>query len=188
MTLLIIGLLIWSIAHFAPLAAPGPRAKLNDALGAGPARGVMAVAILVGLVLMVIGYRASPYEELYLLPGWATHLNNLMMMFSVLLFGAARSPNFVSHRLRHPMLRGTLAWAAAHLLVNGDVASVVLFGGLAAWAVACIILSNRRDGAWERPGPGDRKSNIKLVVISGAVYIAIVLVHSFALGYPTFPQ
>lgn len=188
MTLMIFGLALWSAAHLFPAATPAGRQNLTNMLGEFRAKALIAAVILAGLVLMVIGYRASPYQELYLLPGWATHLNNLLMMASVLLFGSARSENMVSHRLRHPMLRGVLSWAVAHLLVNGDVASVVLFGGLAVWAVASIILSNRRDGAWERPGPGDRAANIKVVAISGVVYVAIVLVHSFVLGYPTFPQ
>jgi uncharacterized membrane protein len=140
----------------------------------------MAGLILSGLILTVLGYRAAPYEALYTPPGWAVHLNNLMMLGAVLLMGAAKRANMISHRLRHPMLTGVIVWAAAHLLVNGDLASALLFGGMAVWAVASMALANRR--------PGDRKANVKLVVISGVVYVAIVLIHSFALGVPTFPH
>jgi uncharacterized membrane protein len=188
MALLIFGVLVWSAAHLFPVAAPAARARLAERFGAHPAKGMMAGLILCGLILMVLGYRAAPYDALFTPPGWALHLNNLLMLIAVLLMGAAKRANMISHRLRHPMLTGVIVWAAAHMLVNGDLASAILFIGMAVWAVASMLLANRRDGAWSRPGPGDTKTNIKLVVISGVVYVAIVLIHSFVLGVPTFPQ
>jgi len=188
MALLICGVLVWSAAHLFPVAAPAARAGLTERLGVPRAKGMMAGLILSGLILMVLGYRAAPYEALFTPQGWAIHLNNLLMLIAVLLMGAAKRANMISHRLRHPMLTGVIIWAFAHLLVNGDLASAILFGGMAVWAVASMLLANRRDGAWSRPGPGDRKANIKLVAISVAVYVAIVLIHSFVLGVPTFPQ
>jgi len=187
MALLLCGVLIWSAAHLFPVAAPAARAGLTERMGAKGTKGAMAGLILGGLILMILGYRAAPYEALYTPPGWAVHLNNLLMMLAVLLMGAAKRANLVSHRLRHPMLTGVIVWAFAHLLVNGDLASAILFGGMAVWAVLSMLFENRRDGAWKRPGPGDRATNIRLFVISGAVYLGIVLIHSFVLGVPTFP-
>jgi uncharacterized membrane protein len=187
MALLIFGLAIWSAAHLFGVVAPAARAGLTGKLGEHRAKGMMAGVILSGVVLMVLGYRITDYVALYTPPAWAVHLNNLLMLISVLMFGAAKRANMISHRLRHPMLTGMIVWAVAHLLVNGDLASMILFGGLAVWAVASMALANRRDGAWERPGSGDMKTNVKLVVISAVVYVVIVLIHSFALGYPTFP-
>lgn len=187
MALLILGLAIWSAAHLFGAVAPAARAQLTGKLGEHRAKGMMAGVILSGVILMVLGYRMTDYVALWTPPGWAVHLNNLLMLFAVLLMGAAKRANMISHRLRHPMLTGVIVWAIAHLLVNGDLASAVLFGGLGVWAVISMPLANRRDGGWERPGPGDAKTNVKLGVISVAVYIAIVVIHSFVLGYPTFP-
>ncbi len=188
MALLICGVLVWIAAHLFGAVAPAARAGLTGRWGEQRAKGVMAGAILSGLILMILGYRAAPYEALYTPAGWTLHLNNLLMLIAVLLMGAAKRPNMISHRLRHPMLTGVIVWAIGHLLVNGDLASAILFGGLALWAIVSMPLINQRDGAWERPGPGDRAANIKLVVISGVVFVAIVLIHSFVLGVYTFPQ
>lgn len=187
MSLLILGLMVWTFAHVFKRAMPGARAALADRLGAGPARGVMALAILAGLVLIVIGFRSAPFIPIYQPPSWGIHLNNLLMFGAVMLFGAGRSKGHARALLRHPMLTGVVVWAVAHLLVNGDEASLILFGWMAAWAVASMALVNAREPAWIRPAPGPWSGDARLVVIAAVIYAVIATVHTL-LGYWPFPQ
>ena len=83
------------------------------------------------------------------------------------------------------MLTGVIVWSIAHLLVNGDTPSIVLFGGLAVWALAEMLIINRSDGAWIRPEPGSLVSDAKLVVIASILYAIIVAIHGW-LGYGVF--
>ena len=187
MTLLLLGIALWSVAHFFRRLAPAGHAGLVGRLGPGPARGVVAVVIAVGLVLIVIGFRLAPIEPLYDPPGWGIHLNNLMMLAAVALFGMGMSKGRARAWLRHPMLTAVIIWALAHLLVNGDVASVLLFGGMLLWAGAEIAVINANAPAWVRPVPGPASGDIRLVVITLVVFGVIVAIHS-GLGYPPFPR
>ena len=81
------------------------------------------------------------------------------------------------------MLTSVKVWALAHLLVNGDLASVILFGGLLAWAVVDVILINRMEPAWVRPAKGPVLNDVIYVVVSAVLFGVIVFVHGW-LGYP----
>jgi uncharacterized membrane protein len=116
------------------------------------------------------------------------HLNNLLMLLAVFVIDARYFNSFVRHRLRHPMLTGVKIWALAHLLVNGDLASIVLFGGMLGWAVVAMIGSNRRDGEWQRPPAGDRAGLIKHVVFAAVIFAVIIGIHGPLLGVYPFPQ
>lgn len=177
MSLLIIGLMLWTVAHFFKRVAPNARAGLNDKLGEGGARGLMTVLILASVVMMVIGYRAAPVDIVYDVPDWGVPVNNTLMLVAVALMGMGSSKGRARSWLRHPMLMGLLVWAAAHLLVNGDLASIVLFNGLAAWALISMSLINLREGPWERPEPGPVSSDVKWLVISAVVFVVIAGLH-----------
>lgn len=184
MTLIFIGLLLWIAAHFFKRIMPNARAAMDDRMGAGPARGVMAVLILLSVVLMIIGYRGHEAAQVYAPMAGVGHLNNLLMVISVILFGMSGSKGRLGTMLRHPMLLGVLVWACAHLLVNGDMASVVLFGGMGVWAIMQIMLINAQE-AWERPARGPASGDAKLLVISTVVFTVIVSIH-IAVGYNPF--
>ncbi|MEL6677534.1 MAG: NnrU family protein [Pseudomonadota bacterium] len=177
MTLLILGVALWWGAHVFKRLAPAPRAALQERLGDG-SKGVFAVLLLGSIVLMTIGYRQAEFVNVWFPPAWTTHLNNLLMLFAVLLFGLSSSKGRSRAWLRHPMLLGFITWAVAHLLVNGDLASVVLFGGLGMWAVLSIFLINAQDGAWNRPEPGPIKGDIRVMVISLVVFLVIAGIHA----------
>lgn len=145
MGLLIAGLALWWIAHLFKRVAPGPRANLGDA-----GKGVVAALLLVAVVLMVIGYRRAEVVPVYTPLAGMGHLNNLLMLVSLFLFGVGGTKGTLYTRMRHPMLWGTVIWAGSHLLVNGDQASLVLFGGIAIWALVAMALINR-SGPWLRP-------------------------------------
>lgn len=181
MTLLILGILLWVAGHFFKRALPDLRVGMGNA-----GKGVSAVVILGGLVLMIIGYRQAFTELSYMPPSWGIHLNNLLMLIAVILFGMGSSKGRMRSWLRHPMLTGVVVWAVAHLLVNGDWASVVLFGSMAVWALAEMVVINAKSPAWERPAPGPVSGDVRLIVISLVVFGVIAAIHAW-LGYWPFP-
>ncbi len=178
---LILGLALWIGAHWFKRLAPGARARMGN-----PARAVEAVLIAVGLVLIIIGYRGTDYIHVYAPPEWTVHLNNLMMLVAVGLLGSAHSKSRLRGRLRHPMLTAVIVWSVAHLLVNGDLASVILFGTLGLWAVISIAMINRADPAPARWTGGTLAGDIRLAVITLVVFAAITGIH-IALGVWPFP-
>jgi uncharacterized membrane protein len=187
MTLLVLGLLLWIGAHTFPRLAPSASSGVTASLGAGPSKGLSAGIIGLGLVLMVVGYSSAPFTAIYDPPAWTIHLNNLMMLAAVGLFGMGRSKGRARAWLRHPMLTGVVVWAVAHLLVNGDLASLVLFGGLGVWAIGSMVLINATAGPWQHPEPGPLSGDIRLVVIAVVLFAVIAAIHSW-LGYWPFPQ
>lgn len=186
MSLLATGLALWSVFHLFHRLWPARRSRIEQRMGQGPAKGLMAAGIGLGLIFMVIGVRGAEFVPVYTPPPWTVHLNNLLMLVAVGLFGMGHSRGRAKTWFRHPMLLSVIVWAVAHLLVNGDLASIVLFGVLAAWAIASILIINAQDGPWERPAPGPVKSDIRLVIITLVVFGVVAMIHAW-LGYWPFP-
>ena len=184
MTLLILGLVLWTAAHFLKRAAPGVRASMQDRMG-DASKGVIAVLLLASVALMVIGYRGADTTFLWGRSAATTGINNLMMLVAVALYGLGSSKSRLRGRMRHPMLWGTVIWAAAHLLVNGDVASIVLFGGLALWALAEMQVINRAVPDYVPYEGGSAAGDLRLGIISLVVYAVIAGIHTW-LGYNPF--
>lgn len=160
---LVLGVALWSAAHLWKRLAPGHRAGFGD-----KGKGLATLGILAGVALMVLGYRGAEEVHLWSPPAFLTHVNNLLMLLAVYLFVASGMKTLITRSIRHPQLTGFKAWAVAHLLVNGDLASLILFGGLLAWAVASVILINRAQPAWTRP---ERSTPVRE---AGAVVGAVV--------------
>lgn len=180
MTWLVLGLLLWSGAHLFKRLAPGARAAMGDA-----GRGVVALVSLAGIVLMVVGYRQAGGAVYWGRGPMLTGVNNLLMLASVYLFAAAGMKTALARRMRHPMLTAVMLWAVAHLLVNGDTPSFVLFGGLLIWAMAEVIAINRAEPGWTPPPPAGTGREVGAGVGAVAVFAVIALAHSW-LGYPVF--
>lgn len=187
MILLILGLLLWSFAHLFMRVFPEARADLAARLGPGGARGLFALVLVVAVVLMVVGFRQAPFVPLYSPPPWTIHVNNLLMLIAVALMGAGQSKGRARSWFRHPMLLGVTVWGVAHLLVNGDAASVVLFGGMIVWATVNMQIINRREGPWVRPEPGPISGDIRLLVIAVVLFAIIAGIHAW-LGVWPFPR
>lgn len=162
--LLIGGVLIWSYSHLMKRITPGFRASLGDNAG----KGLASVLTIVSIILMVIGYRGAEPVILWTSPAFLTHLNNLLMLIAVFLLLQGYSRGMLRSKIRHPMLNAVKTWAIAHLLVNGDLASVILFGGLFAWALFDMIKINRMTGPWQRPAAGP--------VINDVLYFGVALI------------
>ncbi|WP_368185145.1 NnrU family protein [Aestuariibius sp. HNIBRBA575] len=181
MVLLILGVALWWAAHLFKRVAPERRAAMGEK-GAAP----VAIAIVLAIVLMVIGYRSWASPHIWFPQLWLTHVNNTLMILSVLLFGMASTSGRLRGKLRHPMLMGFGTWCLAHLLVNGDLASIILWGGLWAWAITEVKVINAKEPNWDRPEPGTAKGDVKLVVISLAVFGVITAIHGW-IGPSPFP-
>lgn len=177
MTLLIIGLLAWFGLHLFPLVAPGTRAGLLAKIGVAY-KGAFALATVGAVALMTIGYQQAPYVDVWTPPAFLTHLNNLLMVLAVLIFIAGsfkQSP--VLRFTRHPQLNGLKTWAVAHLFVNGDLASILLFGGLLVWGVVAMIATNKRDGKPPRDLAPTMAGLVVHLVATIVVTIAVIAAH-----------
>ena len=174
MTWLVLGLLLWVGGHLFKRVLPGQR----DALGKW-GRPLVAVVLVVGIVLMVVGYRGIEDIPLYALPIWAWYLNNLLMLVALFMLDAGRVKGLVRTRIRHPMLLGVIIWSAAHLLVNGDLAALILFGGLGAWALLEMAIISRAEGPWQAPAKGTILNDGKVALIAVVLYALIVGVHDW---------
>ncbi|MFD1195617.1 NnrU family protein [Seohaeicola saemankumensis] len=180
MFLLTLGVILWAAAHFFKRLAPGLRAPMGDR-----GKAVVAAAIVASLLMMIFGYRGADFIHVWAPPTWTVHLNNLMMLVAVFVYGMSATKGRLRGKMRHPQLTAVKIWAVAHLLVNGDLASIILFGGMLAWAVASVILINRSE-VWVRPAPGEAKKDILLVVITLVLFGVMTAIHAW-LGVWPFP-
>ncbi len=180
MILLTLGVLLWALAHYFKRFAPERRAALGN-----KGKGLVAVAIVVSLLMMIFGYRSADYIPVWSPPSWTVHLNNLMMLVAVFVYGMSATTGRLRGKLRHPQLTAVKIWAVAHLLVNGHLAAIILFGGLLAWAVGSVIMINRSE-PWVRPEPGEPKKDILLVVITLVLFAVMTAIHAW-LGVWPFP-
>ncbi len=186
MTILVAGLLVFLGIHTLTTLSE-PRAALIGRLGEGPYKGLYSLASAVGLVLIVWGfarYRSGGYVAVWDPPGWLHPVALVLMWLSFVALAAAYSPaGKIRGLLRHPMLAGVKAWALAHLLVNGDLGSILLFGGLLAWAVYDRISVKRR-GQTGAPA-SDVTAGDAIAVAAGTVaYAAMFWLHQLAFGVP----
>jgi uncharacterized membrane protein len=175
MTLLILGLILWTLTHYFKRLAPDARAKLGN-----PGKGIVAVLIVLSVVLMIIGYRGADFIPVWSPPSFFVHINNLLMVLALWVYGSSAAKGakaWPAYKTRHPQLLAVKIWAAAHLLVNGDLASILLFGGLLAWAVGSVILINRAEPNWTAPAPAGRPTYIRLAVISLVMLALISAIH-----------
>ena len=179
MLLLILGVLLWAYSHLMKRVTPGFRARLGD----GPGKGVASVLALLALYLMITGYRSADYIEVWPRIEVLKHINNLLMLIAVILLFMQANRGTLRTYLRHPMLTAVKTWALAHLLVNGDLASIILFGGMLAWAVVDVIMINRMEPPWVKPAKGPVINDVIYVALSLVGFGAIVWVHTW-MGYP----
>ncbi len=184
MALLYTGLLLWAITHLFPVLLPGHRERLLSRLGEGPYKGVFSLLVLGSVAAMVLGWRSSIPEIIYLPPAGLRQPGMALALLSILLMVASGAPSRLQRIVRHPQLSGLLLWCVAHLMINGDSRSVPLFGGLAIWATLTIISLNRRDGQWQRPDAPSWSREIVLLAITALVYAGLVFAHPWLAGVP----
>ncbi|KMO28683.1 NnrU family protein [Methylobacterium aquaticum] len=194
MLLLIAGLVLFLGTHAFTMAR-GPRAALIARVGEGPYKiGYSAVALL-GLVLLGYGYgqyRAHGYTDLWSPPVWTRHLALLLVLLAFISFAAAYLPGRIKAKAKHPMLLGVKIWATAHLLANGDLGSIILFGAILAWAVMARISAKRRDEVTSHGGTavasaGWRNDALAVVIGVAVWFVFARVLHPWLIGVAVWP-
>jgi len=187
---LIAGLVVFHGIHLVPTMT-GVRERLRARLGAGPYQGLFSLLSLLGLYLIVTGYAAtrtlgSANPQLFVPPGWTRHVVFLLMMISFVLLVAAYVPSRIRTAVKHPMLAAIKIWAFAHLLVRGDLASVLLFGSFLAYAVYDRISVKKRAAMGPLGTASGKPINDVIVVVGGLALYALFVgwAHGFLIGVP----
>ena len=181
--LLLLGIALWWGAHLFKRVMPMQRQSMGDA-GRGIVAGVLALSVL----LMVLGYRATDATVLWQLPAFAVHINNLLVLVAIFLMSPAPKRGRIASGLRHPMLTGFALWAIAHLLVNGDLPSLVLFGGLFLWSVITPRIINAAEPEWSAPqATGTYGKDVIFLAASVVLMGVIGFIHSWLGPWP-FPS
>ena len=150
MTQLILGLILFLGTHSVRIVADGWRTRCIEAWGEKAFKGVHALVSLLGFYLLVVGYGEARLETVALWnpPRFTKHISILLMLFSSILLMAAYIPrNHFKMRMGHPMVLSVKVWALSHLIANGNLADVVLFGAFLIWAVLNFRSARARDRA-----------------------------------------
>jgi uncharacterized membrane protein len=185
MTLLILGLVLFIGMHSVGILAPAWRDRTAARLGEVPWQGIYSLVSLVGFVLIVWGYGLARQDPvaLYAPPVWTRHLALLLMVPVFPLLLAAYLPGRIRATVKHPMLAAVKLWALAHLLANGNLADLILFGTFLAWAVADRISIKGRNPP-QVPSAPACKANDWIALGAGLVLYAAFLggLHAWLMG------
>lgn len=187
MTILIVGLVLFLGVHSTRIVAEDWRAQQIVHLGEQRYKGIYSLVSIVGFIVLIYGYglaRQAPVV-LWTPPAWARMLGALLTIPSFILLAAAYAPGTrIKKAVGHPMVLGVKIWAFAHLLANGNLADVVLFGAFLAWAVADYVSSRKRDRAAGRvyvTGPVTR--DVTAVALGLVLWVIFALwLHAWLIG------
>ena len=185
MLLFIAGLILFFAVHSISIVNVSWRDAMAERLGTRTWRTLYSLASLGGLVLLIMGYGIARSDAviLYYPPAWLLHVNFLLMLFVFPLFMASILPGRIKAAVKHPAFASVKVWAFAHLLTNGALADVLLFGCFLAWAVIGRISMRHRKN---RPVPGFPESPVNdlLAVVFGLLlYLAFIMaLHDWLIG------
>ncbi|MCQ0970300.1 NnrU family protein [Paracoccus sp. TK19116] len=180
MLILILGVALWWAPHLWKRIAPDHRAQFGD-----KGKGIVTGLLVVSVLLMIWGYRVADGPVWWGPNSALKGINNLLVLIAFYLFAAAGMKTAVTRHTRHPQLIGFSLWAFAHLLVNGDLPSFILFGGLLIWAFAEMALINAQAPAWTPPPPAPVRKEVMAAVGALIVFGLVALIHTW-LGYNPF--
>ena len=189
--ILIVGLAVFLATHVF-VSFREARARVIERVGLSLYRTLFVIISLVGLALIIWGYaqyRAHDLIQLWSPPAFMRHITIGLVFFAAMFIVAAFFPSHIKTRLKHPMLAGVKAWALAHLLSNGDLGSVLLFGTFLAWGVYARIAAKRRGdiGAAATPAPDGWTSDVIVVALGTAIFLALGFwFHPYVIGVPVF--
>ena len=177
MVYLVLGLVLFLGVHSVRIVAEGWRTQTMARLGDGPYKGIYTVVSLVGLGLIIWGFgvaRETP-TMLWMPPRGMRHAAALLTLIAFVFLAAAYVPrNAIKARLHHPMVLAVKTWALAHLLSNGSLAHVILFGSFLAWGVANFIAARKRDRALGTRYPAGNLAGTATTVVVGVAAWAVV--------------
>jgi len=193
MIVLVAGLVLFLGIHSVSIVAPGWRSAQVARRGERAWKGLYSIVSGVGLALLIVGYGLARREPvvLYTPPVALRHVALLLMVPAFPLLFAAYLPGRIRSAAKHPFLLAIKLWATAHLLANGTMADVLLFGAFLAWAVADRISVKRRSAAeaHDAPAAPARPMNDLIAVVGGlAAYVVIVFwAHRWLIGVSPLP-
>jgi len=145
---------------------------------------LFGIASIVGIVIIVLGWRSSDFVFVYDPPEWGRHANYLLTLIAFICLGIFLCRGSLRQTLRFPMAFAAIFWATGHLLANGDLASVILFGGFLVYAVLHIIIGTVNG---VRPSPVVRQGHNLLSFFVGiALYGVMIQAHQALIGVPVF--
>lgn len=176
MVYLVLGLVIFLGVHSVRIVADGWRTHTVASIGANAWKGAYSLASVVGFALIVWGFGQARMQpmQLWSPPIGMRHLASLLTLVAFVLLAAAYVPgNGIKARVHHPMVLGVKVWALAHLLANGNLAHVLLFGSFLVWAVLDFSSSRRRDRAAGTAYPPGRPMATVVAVVAGALAWAV---------------
>ena len=188
MTRLALGVLLWSVVHFIPGIAADLKKNMVDRYGEYPYKGVFTLLMIVSLYLIISGWQSmtpvapAVLEMVYTPPDWGGYAAGLLVLIGFILFLAPYPPNNFRRMMRHPQLLGMVSWGVGHLLAVGTQRAIVLFGGLAVWAIIEIFLLNRRDGEWVKPAKVPFLRDLSMVSFSVLAYVGFLYTHHLLFG------
>ncbi len=190
LTIMVAGLVLFIGMHLVTTRR-AQRAALIARIGEGGYKGLYSLVSVVGVILIAWGfarYRAAGYIPVWDPPTWTRHITVALVWPSIIFFYAAYSPGRIKTVLKHPMLVGTKLWAVAHLISNGDLGSIILFGSILGWAVLDRISLKHRTDPGSPPIPvGGVRKDVMAVVVGTVVYLALgFLFHPYVVGVPVF--
>jgi uncharacterized membrane protein len=187
--ILVLGLVVLLGAHIF-VTFRDARAAAMARLGQNGYRALFALVSIAGLALIVWGYGQYHAHELIQVwspPAFMRHITVGLMLFAVIFFTAAFIPSHIKAKLKHPMLAGVKTWALAHLLSNGDLGSILLFGAFLAWGVYARIAAKRRGDVGTTVAPAGYTNDVIVVVIGIVIYLALgYAFHPMVIGAPVF--
>ncbi len=190
LVVLVVGLVIFIGAHVF-VTCREARAAAIARIGLMPYRALFGLVSLAGIVVIVWGfglYRASGYVQVWTPPSWMRHVTVLLVWPAIIFATAAYVRGDIARRLKHPLLVGVKLWAFAHLLSNGDLGGIILFGAILAWAVYDrISLKHRTDKGAPAIPYGGRRNDVIAMVAGTILYLALGFVfHPLFIGLPVF--
>lgn len=184
MMTLLLGLIVFLGIHLLP-TFPDIRKRYVDKLGELLYKGIFSLISLVGFGLIIIGKADAPYISVWEPPQFFAIATKVLLLPAFVLIVAAYIPSNIKRRIRHPMLVAVKLWALGHLLINGDVASMLLFGSFLAYAVIDMIRSNKLS-AWHKPEPKPVTMTLLVLVLGLVAYVGVAMHHMQLFGVPLF--
>jgi uncharacterized membrane protein len=179
---LIAGLIVFFGVHVVPMF-PEFKGSLQSRFGEMRFKGIYSLVSLTGFALILLGYSQAEFRPVFSPPVWAPLIAYLTMPISFCLLVAAYVPNNFRRVIRNPMLSAVLIWALVHLIANGDLASVLLFGLFGLYAIVDIISVNRRSPA-ETPAKQPLLKDVLVLAIGFAAFWIVRYFHAALFGVP----
>jgi uncharacterized membrane protein len=189
LTILVLGLALFIATH-SLVSLRDLRAGLILELGKPVYNTLFGIASVIEVGLIAWGYslyRATEYTQIWSPAAAMRHVTVGLMLIASILLTAYAIPSHIKARVKHPLIAATKTWALAHLLSNGDLGSIILFGALLAWAVYAFVSAKHRKDVVLPVAPAGWGNDVFVVIVGAALYLALgFLFHPYVIGVHVF--